>query len=227
MTKTKDKNAAIVEKNKYDLRKLEEFYVNGTINDLIPALNKRKDELTQDMITYANAHTKPIYDRDGNKIDEYVDMNPLVVNNYFFKSICPLGSKIPMYSAEKLALAFDYYMDLISQINDIIGNFPPTLTSFCKLLGISLTTLREYKMSSDLDMRNIVEKIYDQIGDENITFAQLGKTKERSTLFRLKSQNEMVEKATPNVNITYKEVVNTDRLNSNIEKYKKLIDKKG
>ena len=57
--------------------------------------------------------------------------------------------------------------------------------------------------------------------------SQMGVAKERSTLFRLKSQNEMTEKAQPNINITYKEVVNTDKLNSKLEKYRELIDKKG
>ena len=57
-------------------------------------------------------------------------------------------------------------------------------------------------------------------------FSQMGYTKERSTLFRLKAEHEMVEKVQPNVNITYKEVINTDKIDSKLAKYKELLDKK-
>ena len=76
-------------------------------------------------------------------------------------------------------------------------------------------------------MRNVVEKIYDQLGDDNLTMSQMGQVREKSTIFKLKAQHEMVEKVQPNVNITYKEVVNTDRINANLEKYKDFIEKKG
>ena len=36
----------------------------------------------------------------------------------------------------------------------------------------------------------------------------------------------MVEKVQPNVNITYKEVINTDKIDSKLAKYKELLDKK-
>ena len=150
-------------------------------------------------------------------------MNPLVVNNLFFKSICPLGSKIPLYNAEKLALVYDYYLYLITEVNDKIGDFPSSLGSFCKLAGITTKELREYRNSLDIDMRNIVEKIYDEIGDNNLSMAQLGIVKGTPTQFKLKTQNEMVEKTTPNVNITYKEVVDTTKINQTLSKYKELL----
>lgn len=228
MNKTRDKNLMIQEKNKMDLRKLEDFYVNGTVEDLIPVLNAKKEELVEKMIEYAKDNEKACkWTRDGDPVEYKTEIKPLIIQNYFFKSICPIGNKIPIYNAEKLALGYEYYMDLITEINIHIGAYPPSLVSFCKLLGITTSTLREYRNSSDIDMRNITEKIYEEIGDGNLTMSQMGVAKERSTLFRLKSQNEMTEKAQPNINITYKEVVNTDKLNSKLEKYRELIDKKG
>ena len=53
MNKTRDKNLMVQEKNKMDLRKLEDFYVNGTVEDLIPVLNAKKEELVEKMIEYA------------------------------------------------------------------------------------------------------------------------------------------------------------------------------
>ena len=179
------------------------------------------------MIDYASKHEKFIYNKEGDIIDTYVEVKPIVISNYFFRSICPLHNKVPIYNAEKLGIVFEYYNYLISEINDKIGNYPPSLLSFCKLAGISYQTLREYRNSSDIEMRNVVEKIYDQLGDDNLTMSQMGQVREKSTIFKLKAQHEMVEKVQPNVNITYKEVVNTDRINANLEKYKDFIEKKG
>lgn len=222
--KTSEKNQLIIEKNMNKLKKLEEFYVNGTVDDLVPVLNEKKNELIESMIEYANANTVPSkYDREGNPIEYKVDIKPIVINSYFFKTLVPLGSKQPMYNAEKLWVVFDYYMELIAEVNAHIGNFPPTLSGFCKLAGITLSSLRNYKNSSDMDMRTVVEKIYDQIGDDNLTMSQIGMARERSTLFRLKTQNEVVEKVQPNVNITYKEVINRTDLDDKLEKYKEFI----
>lgn len=227
MNELKDKNQAIREQNKIAVRELEEFYVNGTINDITKTIDTLKEEKVNEMIDYASKHEKFIYNKDGDIIDNYVEVKPIVISNYFFRSICPLHNKVPIYNAEKLGIVFEYYNYLISEINDKIGNYPPSLFSFCKLAGISYQTLREYRNSSDIEMRNVVEKIYDQLGDDNLTMSQMGQVREKSTIFKLKAQHEMVEKVQPNVNITYKEVVNTDRINANLEKYKDFIEKKG
>ena len=227
MNTIRDKQSEIDENNKIKVRKLEEFYVNGTVSDLIPELNKQKDKMVEKMIEYAKENkTACKWDKDGHPVDYTIEIKPIVINNYFFKSIVPLGSKIPTYSAEQIAMAFDYYMDIITNINVHIGNYPTSLTTFCKFLGISMTTLRNYRNSEDIDMRNIVEKIYDQIGEENLTMSQMGVAKEKSTLFRLKTQNEIVEKATPNVNITYKTTIDKDALENKLDKYKALLNKK-
>lgn len=227
MNTIRDKQSEIDENNKIKVRKLEEFYVNGTVSDLIPELNKQKEKMIEKMIEYAKENEVACkWDKDGDPVDYTVEIKPIVINNYFFKSIVPLGSKIPTYSAEQIAMAFDYYMDIITNINVHIGNYPTSLTTFCKFLGISMATLRNYRNSEDMDMRNIVEKIYDQIGEENLTMSQMGVAKEKSTLFRLKTQNEIVEKATPNVNITYKTTINKDDLENKLDKYKALLSKK-
>ena len=131
-----------------------------------------------------------------------------------------------MYNAEKLGLVFDYYMYLISEVNDKIGNYPSSLTSFCKLAGITLNTLRSYRSSDDLNMRIIAEKIYDQVGDENITMSQMGITKERSTMFKLRSQNEITEAQRPTVSINFNEQINTEQIEDRIKKYQSLAAKK-
>lgn len=214
-------------KAKNDIKKLEEFYINGTVNDIVPVLQAKKEALIADMIKYAEKNDKTVkWDKNGYPLENQIEVKPVVISNYFFKSIVPIGVAMPLYNAEKLWMVYEYYMELITEVNDRIGNFPPTLTGFCKLAGITLSALKDYKSSADLELRTVAEKIYDEIGDNNLTMSHIGATRERSTLFRLKSQNEMVEKQQPNVNITYKEVVNTDNINAKLEKYKNLLDKK-
>ena len=229
MKEKKEKNLEIQKQNQNNLRELEQFYNEGKIDDLLANIEKEKEKLVEDMIKYANEHTKACkWDKDGDEIAFEVKINPLVISNYFFKSIVPLGSQEPIYNAEKLSMVFDYYCQILAEVNDKIGNFPSSLTLFCKFAGITLNTLRTYKCSDDYSMRVIAEKIYDQVGDENITMSQLGMVRERSTIFRLKSQNEMVEKSQPNVNISVKTVdIDLDRINERINKYKQFANKKG
>ena len=226
MSRTKEKNEEIMTKNRNNLRELEQFYTTNKIDNMFDTIEKKKEEIVKEMIKYQDEHIKELKNKDGDVYDTYVQMNPLVINNYFFKPITPITSQEPMYNAEKLGMVFDYYCFLLSNVNDKIGYFPSSLTSFCKLAGITLNTLRGYKNSTDYSMRVVAEKIYDQIGDENITMSQMGIVKERSTIFKMKSQNEIVEKAQPNINININEEIDISKIEERIGKYKKFATKK-
>ena len=224
----KEKNNEIQLTNQNKLRELEQMYVENKIDTMFENIEIKKQELVQDMIKYANEHTKPVkWNKDGIPIGEKVDINPLVINNYFFKSIVPIANQEPEYNGEKLGMVFDYYCDILAEINDKIGNFPSSLTSFCKLAGITLNTLRNYRNSSDYSLRVVADKIYDQIGDENLTMSQMGVVRERSTIFKMKSQNEIVEKEQPKVSINITEKPNMERIEERLNKYKMFTSKKG
>lgn len=226
--KNKEKNLEIQKVNQNKLRDLEQMYVENKIDTMFQRIEERKEELVQDMIKYAQEHTKPVkWNKDGIPIGEKVEINPLVINNYFFKSIVPITSQEPEYNAEKLGMVFDYYCEILAEINDKIGNFPSSLTSFCKLAGITLATLRNYRNSSDYSLRVVAEKIYDQIGDENITMSQMGVVRERSTIFKMKAQNEIVEKEQPKVSINITEKPNMERIEERLKKYSMFTSKKG
>lgn len=213
MKKIKEVNLEIQKKNQNELRDLEQFYTTNKVDNMLKIIEEQKQVITKEIISFAESN-----DRTA---------NPLVINNYFFKSITPIGCQEPIYNAEKLGMVFDYYCHILAEVNMKIGYFPSSLTSFCKLAGITLSTLRSYKNSSDLNMRIIAEKIYDQIGDENITMSQMGYVKERSTIFKMKSQNELVEKQQPKVSINITEQPDMDRINERLDKYKKYAKKKG
>lgn len=226
MNQLKENNKLIEKENQNKLRDLENFYTNSKIDNIQDVLNKRKELLVNKITEFQKQRQVENVDNNGNKTIVIKDLNPIVISNYFFKSINPISSSIPEYNAEKLGVLYDYYLYILTEVNDKIGYYPPSLSSFCKLGGISLNTLRNYRNSDDLYMREVVEKIYDQIGDENLTMAQLSIVKERSTMFKMRSQNELMEKQQPNINITYKEVVNKNEIESKINRYQSFIDKK-
>ena len=229
MGKTKENNLEIQKNNQNELRNIEQFYTQGKVDTMLTTIQERKEELVQDMIKYADEHREAVkWDKDGCVLAKEVQINPLVISNYFFKPIIPISSQEPLYNAEKLGMVFDYYCELLYEVNDKIGNFPSSLTLFCKFAGITLNTLRRWKNSDDYSMRVVVEKIYDQIGDENITMSQMGVVREKSTIFKMKSQNEITEKVQPNVNISVKTVdVDLDRINERLKQYSNFSNKKG
>jgi len=227
MKKIKEENYEIQKKNQNDLRDLEQFYVEGKVDNMLATIQEKKDELVKDMIKYHDSHLKECkWDKDGKPVAWKVDISPLVINNYFFKPICPITSQEPVYNAEKLGMVFDYYCDILAEVNNQIGNYPSSLTSFCKLAGITFNTLRNYRNSDDYNMRVVAEKIYDQIGDENVTMSQMGVVRERSTIFKMKSQNEMVEKVQPQVKVNVNAEIDVDRIQERLNKYKKFASKK-
>jgi hypothetical protein len=74
-------------------------------------------------------------------------------------------------------------------------------------------------------MRIIVQKIIDDVDEANISMAQTGSAKERTTLFKLKAQNEMVEKTTPKVNVSIKANIDDARVKGNVLEYQEFLEK--
>lgn len=200
------------------MRALEEFYTEGKVSNLDSKIEKTKKKIVNDMVKYAEKHSE----YDAKTAKNVVDYNPIVITEEFFKPIIPLRGKMPKYSAEKLGLVYDYYSYLVSEVNDKIGVYPSSLSGFCRLAGLTMSELQRYKNSDDLDMRVTVEKIYDEIGDNNLTLSQIGKTKGNPTLFKLRAEHGITEKRTPNVSISLKQGIDTSKLDSIIQKYNEI-----
>lgn len=185
-------------------------------------LEKLKNERINEIKEYAKEHTKAKYDKDGNKT-EYVDSNPVVISERFFKRIQKPKKGVFLYTSEELEEFYELYRELVTAVNEYTGIFPTSLATFCKLIGVTIDTLKQYRETNDEEMKLVIDMIFDEIGDDNLFFAQLGHASEKSTLFKLKSQNEMTEKKTPNLNVSIKALVNTAKYDKNIEKYEKLL----
>lgn len=196
----KSKNKEIMVNNKQNLRELEGMYVDSKISNLEELIEERKEDLTNNLIEYQKKFTRTKYDKDGNPY-EILEINSYVIERYFFKSLNPMQNREPKYTAEKLSVVWELYQDILCEVNAEIGSFAPSLTSFCTFAGITLSTFRSYKNSNDIDMRTITEKINDLCFNVNVTLAQNGKLKERSTIYRMKSEQERAEKEQPEIHL--------------------------
>lgn len=182
-------------------------------------IEARKEEIK----SYASSHTKIRVFKNGAE-EEYVDFSPIAVNEKFFKAIQKPKDGVFLYTSDDLEEFYEKYREIVAEVNEYIGTFPTSISSFCKFIGITVETLRGYRETRDINLKRVIERIYEEIGDDNIFVAQLGKASERSTLFRLKSQNEMEEKKSPNVNVTIKALANINKYDEKIDKYRELIE---
>ena len=213
-TKLKEDNEYIMMENKNEVVNLENFYVNAQINDMLPKIvEERKAQIVQQLDDFQKNHIERQYDKYGN---ETKVINPYLISTYFFKSINPLSNTEPLYSSEKLAIVWDIYMYLIEQVNLEIAPFQPTLTHFAKFAGISLNTLRNYKNTGDSQMSILIDKIYDETLGSNLTLAQNKKLVGKATEFRLKVENEVVEKAQPKVNVNVSAKIDLNKINGRL-----------
>lgn len=202
--------------------KKNEIVIKDEISLDLDQLNKKNDLMLE---SYAEKHFKNVYFK-GEIIDNYIEINPTIITNTFFKPIVPLTVKMK-YNGEQLSMLYDYYKELILEINDRLGSFPSSLTLFCRFIGLTLDEFKELKDDANETTRLVVKKIFDDIDDANLSMAQTGNVKERTTLFRLKAQNEMIEKPTPKVNVNIKANLDDNRIKGNILDYQDFLGKKG
>ena len=193
MSKISEDNKAIRIENKQSVRAIEKAYVNDVLNGLDNAVQIKRNEIEDKLKKYLEENKIQKYNKDGDKF-EVPNINPLVIQKYFFQSLNPLVNAEPKYSAEKLGIVWQLYEEMIGKISAKIGLIIPNLSSFCAFAGIRLSTFKSYKQSVDEDMRIVIDKIEDSCFDSNIILAQMGYIKERSTVYRMKSEQEKIEK---------------------------------
>ncbi|MEG1506034.1 MAG: hypothetical protein RR478_00900 [Bacilli bacterium] len=219
------KRKEISESLKNDVRVLENFYINSQIDNLEEIVQAKKEELVYKISKFNEDMEKTIIDKNGEEKTIKKRLNPLIINNYFFKSINPLISKEPLYTAEKLGIVWELYSYLIARVNEEYEDIIPTVTNFSKFAGISLATLKSYKRSNDLDMRVVLEKIEDSCFDTNVTFAQTNKLSTRATMYRMEIEQDKVKKDNPQIHI-HTENVDLKGINTRLKELMDFTHKK-
>lgn len=168
---------------------------------LIAIIEKKMKELDEKVNDFQLNHLQFKIDKAGNKIN---DTNPFLVSTYFFKTINPMDNVEPIYTSEQLGAVYKLYNDIVERVNMDIMMFQPTLSHFAKFAGLSLEKLNSLKFSTDATMASLVERINSDIFDANMTLAQHKRVTNNSTVYRMKVENEKIEKKAPNVNVSVK-----------------------
>lgn len=212
--------------DKLAIKELQNFYVNSTISNLPELIEERKVDLLDKFNSYMENNLKTQYTKDG-KPYKVLNVNPIIINKYFFSSLSPLSGYQPTYSVETLGLVFGLYEDICSKVNEKIGNYIPTLSNFCKFAGISTNTFKNYGESADLEMRTLIDKIEDYCFDTSVTASQLGMAKESITKYRMKTEIGKIEKEAPTIHFHQENKINLkdveDRLDSLINYNRKKV----
>lgn len=198
-TKPTDKIIQDLE-TKRDIVELEKFYLDGQINNLENIVEQRKNEIVDTICKYKE-QMLPEYDDDDHVVSFGRCLTPYVVSNYFFRSITNLQNLEPEYSGEQLSILWELYNELVMQVNMNLQEFTPTLSHFCKFIGFTTNGFKKLKKSNDLGISTVATKIDDYFYDNNVRMAELGKHNTRATIYRMKSEQERLEKETPQITI--------------------------
>lgn len=194
---------------KREIIDLQNFYVNGKLENINQLVEYKKKEIVNKLIEYREV--------TQGKVD-----NPYLISNYFFKSINPLANIEPDYSSEKLAIIWSLYLYLIEQVNINIGLLQPTISHFCKFAGISVNKFKSLRNSGSLEMQILLNKISDETFDSNVLLAQNNKLSNRSTELRVKVENEVQEKPSVHVNLNVNDDVDLDQIASRLDEITKF-----
>lgn len=217
------KGKAIAVKN--SLRELESSYVNNQIANLDTLVKERENELTNKLVKYKEECVVKLKDKNGLDYTT-TNLNPILIKGYFFKSINPMANKEPVYSAEKLGVVWELFNEMVIRINQEIGDFTPNITTFCEFAGITVPTFNRYKTSADEDMRVVTQKISDSCYNANVTLAQKGRLRERSTLYRMKSEQKVLENEQPQIHFHAGDEINLGQMMERLNELSKFNRKK-
>lgn len=199
---------------KKNIVELEKFYLDGQINNLNEIVEQRKNEIVDKICDYKE-QMLPMYDDDDNLVSYGKHLTPYVVSNYFFRSITNMQNLEPTYSGEQLSILWELYNELVMQVNMNLQEFTPTLSHFCKFIGFTTNGFKKLKKSSDIGISTTATKIDDYFYDNNVRMAELGKHNTRAMIYRMKSEQERLEKETPQITI-HATNINLDEVNKRI-----------
>lgn len=193
---------------KFELATLEKMFVENKIDNIDELIKEKMEQFKKDMALTLIKAEESYVDSDGNERTRFNVRykNPLVLNNLFLKSINPYKNIQPEYTAETLNMVFDLYCEILSEVNIQIGTLAPSISSFCKFAGISTPTFKGYKSSPEVEMRTLIDVIEDYCYDTSVAMSQTEFIKERTTIYRMKSEQERMEKEQQKVIINAKSV---------------------
>lgn len=180
--------------NKQELVKAETQLVDYTIDNLLMDVEQKRNDICMQIEDFIERYLT--IDSYGNEKLDVKGSKSLVISEYFFKPLVPSMGVEPKYNAEKMAIVFDIYRELVSRINTEICKFVPNKTHYCRFAGITTTTYNSYLKSSDERLQNVMMMIDDYMIDANLTASQNKEVDNVTTIFRAKVEQNKQEQPT-------------------------------
>lgn len=201
MKKSADEKAVRQEENKKELRKLESKLIEQEYKDGL------KDYLEQRLfdLKYNIKRINPESRLTLVEIDKLI------------RGKCLIGGTA-LYSAEELAMLFDYYRDFISEINKVT-RYIPSKKNFCGFAKMSSSTYDNYLVNGDTQRIEVMKMIDDYITDISLTLAQHKEIDNVTTIYRSKAEHGMVEATAPIV-IKNEVEINLDEIKQQVQALK-------
>lgn len=178
--------------------------------DLIPTMQKKLKEVSQKI--------EDLVGKDEGLIATQIE---LIISNRSLNDIaCSITNK--SFTPEELIIGLELYRQVIAKINEKIA-YPPSVFTFCSFMNMSTATYKNYK--TDPDRSEAIQMIDDYIAGVKLTSAQLGKIKEVTTIFELKSVHGFYEAQAPvvvkqNIKLDINEIQNQVKALNN----EKIVD---
>ena len=176
----KIKELVLKKSTEYQLMKLDSMK-----RQLPRYIKKRRKQFAVELSEYMDKNSF-----DGNYMQE-PDKIPLfdLIENVFKPIIKVAGAYSPAYTADELALAFDFYVECVKKLNEISA-YTPKIEDFCRMINISKSAFNRYQRnSSDENMRELCEKIQDYCVAKIADGALTGRLEKVYSIFHQKSSN--------------------------------------
>lgn len=176
------RNEIVVKSSEYQIKKLDEMK-----KGLKRYINKRRKAFAEEWVQFKDENTMdgqlmPVADR--------VPMNEII--EHTFAPLIKVAGFSPAYSADELALAFDFYVQCSQEINKT-GCYVPKVEDFCRMVNISKSTFEKYQTtSSDENMREVCNKVQDYCVSRtaDIAFSSKDKALVTYSIFHQKASNK-------------------------------------
>lgn len=196
-----DEEIEKTKKNQKELRKLETEMIEKEYKEGL------KDHLEQKLfdLKYALTH----FMREESHLN-------LVEIDKIIRGKTLLGQS--MYSAEELAIVFDYYREFIGEINKVM-RYVPSKKNFCAFAKMSSNTYDNYLINGDSQRIDVMKMIDDYITDISLTLAQNREIDNVTTIYRSKAEHGMVEATAPIV-IKHEADINLDEIKEQVKALK-------
>ncbi len=124
-----------------------------------------------------------------------------------------------IYSNDELVIAFQEFQEMVNKINNT-QQFVPTINVFCAYIGVSTSTYKSWLASNDELRREVVQMIDDYLADVALSLAQNKKLDALVTMYRTKSQHNMVEATSPII-IEHRKGADIDEISERVKMIKK------